>query len=113
MCEEESLDQEESSEPPSDSEVPNQDQSAKSLNHGKNSDSALKGKRMLDDLSIPAGKRQRRSLPQSSHNNSSTCTSRRRDSDRPSLRRGSKGQKQSDKVQGLLQEHGNTTVCVC
>ncbi|XP_062872715.1 protein phosphatase, Mg2+/Mn2+ dependent, 1Da [Trichomycterus rosablanca] len=123
VCEQESLGQkktgsktgskESSESSPSESDLPNQDPSTKSLNHGKNNDPALKGKRMLDDLSIPAGKRQRRSLPQSSHSNASTCTSRRRYSDRPSLRRGNRSQKQSEKVQGLLQEHGNTTVCVC
>ncbi|XP_053363911.1 protein phosphatase, Mg2+/Mn2+ dependent, 1Da [Clarias gariepinus] len=86
------------------------DLSDKSLNGGKNSDIVPTGKRMLEDLSIPAGKRARRSLP---HSHASSCTTRRRYSERPSLRRGNKNQKQSNKVQGLLQEHGNATVCVC
>lgn len=92
------------------SDSPCKDLSDKSLSSGKNSDMAPTGKRMLEDLSIPAGKRARRSLP---HSHASSCTTRRRYSERPSLRRGSKNQKQSNKVQGLLQEHGNTTVCVC
>lgn len=81
-----------------------------SVNNGKNNDVAPTGKRMLEDPSIPAGKRARRSLP---HSHASSCTTRRRYGERPSLRRGSKNQKQSNKVQGLLQEHGNATVCVC
>lgn len=92
------------------SDFPSKDLSDKSLNSGKNSDIVPTGKRMLEDLSIPAGKRARRSLP---HSHASSCTTRRRYSERPSLRRGSKNQKQSNKVQGLLQEHGNATVCVC
>lgn len=90
------------------SESPNKDLSDN--DSGKNSVIVPAGKRMLEDLSVPAGKRARRSLP---HSHASSCTTRRRYSERPSLRRGSKNQKQSNKVQGLLQEHGNTTVCVC
>lgn len=85
---------------------PSKGLSDKSLNN----DIVSTGKRMLEDLSIPAGKRARRSLPNS---HASSCTTRRRYSERPSLRRGSKNQKQPNKVQGLLQEHGNATVCVC
>ncbi|XP_017347046.1 protein phosphatase, Mg2+/Mn2+ dependent, 1Da [Ictalurus punctatus] len=92
------------------SDFPSKGPSDKNLNSGKNSDTVPTGKRMLEDLSIPAGKRARRSLPQS---HASSCTTRRRYSERPSLRRGNKNQKQSNKVQGLLQEHGNATVCVC
>lgn len=88
------------------SDSPSKDLSDKSLNR----DIVPTGKRMLEDLSIPAGKRARRSLP---HSHASSCTTRRRYSERPSLRRGSKNQKQPNKVQGLLQEHGNATVCVC
>ncbi|KAI5098944.1 protein phosphatase 1D [Silurus meridionalis] len=92
------------------SDFPSKDLSDRRLMSGKNSDIVHTGKRMLEDLSIPAGKRARRSLP---HSHASSCTTRRRYSERPSLRRGSKNQKQSNKVQGLLQEHGNATVCVC
>lgn len=92
---------------------PRKDHSSKSLSDGNRDNSVSTGKRMLEDLSAPAGKRPRRSLPQSSHSSASSCTSRRRYSERPALRRNGKSQKQSDKVQGLLQEHGNATVCVC
>lgn len=92
------------------SNFPSKDENDESLNSGKNSDIVPTGKRVLEDLSLPAGKRARRSLP---HSHASSCTTRRRYSERPSLRRGSKNQKQSSKVQSLLQEHGNATVCVC
>ncbi|XP_072547211.1 protein phosphatase, Mg2+/Mn2+ dependent, 1Da [Salminus brasiliensis] len=85
----------------------------KSLSDGNHNNAVSTGKRMLEDLSTPAGKRPRRSLPQSSHSSASSCTSRRRYSERPALRRSGKSQKQSDNVQGLLQERGNATVCVC
>ncbi|TSN39294.1 Protein phosphatase 1D [Bagarius yarrelli] len=106
-----SLDQRDADSGTSSSELSKSDFSSNgSLNSGKNSDIEPTGKRVLEDLSIPAGKRARRSLP---HSHASSCTTRRRYSERPSLRRGSKNQKQSNKVQGLLQEHGNATVCVC
>ncbi|KAI4896649.1 hypothetical protein NFI96_029907 [Prochilodus magdalenae] len=94
-------------------DFPHKDPSDKSLNDGSRINTVTTGKRMLEDLSNPAGKRPRRSLPQSSHSSASSCTSRRRYSERPALRRSGKSQKQPDNVQGLLQEHGNATVCVC
>ncbi|XP_030633158.1 protein phosphatase, Mg2+/Mn2+ dependent, 1Da [Chanos chanos] len=71
------------------------------------------GKRGLEDSTIPSGKKPRRSLPNLLQNTPSSCTVRRRNSERPSLRRNGKSQKQSNNVQVLLQQHGKTTVCVC
>uniref|UniRef100_A0A3B1J2D5 Protein phosphatase, Mg2+/Mn2+ dependent, 1Da n=1 Tax=Astyanax mexicanus TaxID=7994 RepID=A0A3B1J2D5_ASTMX len=92
---------------------PRKDQGSRSSSEGGRSSGVSTGKRALEDLTGPAGKRPRRSLPQPSHSSASSCTSRRRYSERPALRRSGKTQKQPDKVQALLQEHGNATVCVC
>ncbi|KAG9265463.1 protein phosphatase 1D [Astyanax mexicanus] len=92
---------------------PRKDQGSRSSSEGGRSSGVSAGKRALEDLTGPAGKRPRRSLPQPSHSSASSCTSRRRYSERPALRRSGKTQKQPDKVQALLQEHGNATVCVC
>ncbi|XP_066534553.1 protein phosphatase, Mg2+/Mn2+ dependent, 1Da [Hoplias malabaricus] len=99
--------------PVTNSDFPGKGLSSKNSSDDNRNNAVTTGKRMLEDLSNPAGKRLRRSLSQPSHNSASSCTSRRRYSERPALRRSGKSQKQSNKVQGLLQEHGNATVCVC
>ncbi|KAK1785994.1 hypothetical protein P4O66_017746, partial [Electrophorus voltai] len=56
-------------------------------NNCSSNDPVSAGKRMLEDLSVPAGKRPRRSIPQSPHSHASPCTSRRRYGERAALRR--------------------------
>ncbi|XP_023679129.1 protein phosphatase 1D [Paramormyrops kingsleyae] len=69
-------------------------------------------KRTAEEAASPGGKRPRRSLGRSPHCPPSPATPRRRDPQRPSVRRG-KGQKQSPNVPALLQQHRKAAVCVC
>ncbi|XP_051965812.1 protein phosphatase, Mg2+/Mn2+ dependent, 1Da [Xyrauchen texanus] len=70
------------------------------------------GKRLLEDSSRPVGKKLRCSLSHSTYIESS-CISPQKQSQQPSPKSSGKGQKQSETVQALLQQHGKTTVCVC
>ncbi|KAL4647186.1 protein phosphatase 1D [Arapaima gigas] len=70
-------------------------------------------KRTSEDSPSPVGKRPRRSMPRSPHSPPSPNTPRRRNSERPSVRRSGKGQKQSPNVPALLQQHRKAAVCVC
>ncbi|XP_056612717.1 protein phosphatase, Mg2+/Mn2+ dependent, 1Da [Triplophysa dalaica] len=83
-----------------------------SLENEINCDQVPAGKRVLDDSSTPAVKKLRCSSPQSPHKESS-CISPQKQSQQPSSRSSDKGQKQSENVQALFQQHGKTTVCVC
>lgn len=85
-----------------------------SLENKANCDRVPTGKRVLEDSSSPVLKKHRQSLSQSPLKESS-CTSSQKPSIQSSVRSddGGNGQKQSENVQTLLQEHGKTTVCVC
>lgn len=85
-----------------------------SLENEAHCDRVPTGKRVLEDDSSPVMKKPRRSLSQSPLSESS-CTSSKKPSTQSSVRSGGggNGQKQSENVQALLQQHGKTTVCVC
>ncbi|KAG9340559.1 hypothetical protein JZ751_021381 [Albula glossodonta] len=70
-------------------------------------------KRTLQNSPSPIGKKARRSLGRSPHSPPSPTAARRRNGERPAVRRSSKGQKPSPKVSELLQQHRKATVCVC
>ncbi|XP_043114803.1 protein phosphatase, Mg2+/Mn2+ dependent, 1Da [Puntigrus tetrazona] len=85
-----------------------------SLENEAHCDRMPTGKRVLEDDSSPVLKKPRHSLSQSPLNESS-CTSSKKPITQSSSRSsgGGNGQKQSENVQALLQQHGKTTVCVC
>ncbi|KAI2656297.1 Protein phosphatase 1D [Labeo rohita] len=87
-----------------------------SLENEAHCDRVPTGKRVFEDSSSPVLKKPRRSLSQSPLQESS-CTSSKTPSVQSSARNsgggGGNGQKQSENVQALLQQHGKTTVCVC
>ncbi|KTF93651.1 hypothetical protein cypCar_00022823 [Cyprinus carpio] len=85
-----------------------------SLENETHCDGMPADKRVLEDDSSPVLKKRRHSLSQSPLKESS-CTSSKIPSAQSSARSGggSNGQKQSENVQALLQQHVKTTVCVC
>ncbi|XP_016388088.1 protein phosphatase 1D-like [Sinocyclocheilus rhinocerous] len=85
-----------------------------SLENEAHCDRVPTGKRMLEDSSSPVLKKPRRSLSHSPLKESS-CSSSKKPSTQSSARSGGggNGQKPSENVQALLQQHGKATVCVC
>ncbi|XP_051962961.1 protein phosphatase 1D-like [Xyrauchen texanus] len=92
-------------------DLPCKDLRNNSLDNEANCDQVPTGKRVLDDSSTPVGKKPRRSLSHSPYKES--CISPRKQSKQPLPKSSGKGQKQSENGQVLLQQRGNTTVCVC
>ncbi|XP_036381004.1 protein phosphatase 1D-like isoform X1 [Megalops cyprinoides] len=66
-----------------------------------------------EPCSSPAGKRARRGLPRPPHCLPSPGIPRRRNGERPAVRRGGRGHKHPPNVSALLQQHRKATVCVC
>uniref|UniRef100_A0A8C1T7J6 Protein phosphatase, Mg2+/Mn2+ dependent, 1Da n=1 Tax=Cyprinus carpio TaxID=7962 RepID=A0A8C1T7J6_CYPCA len=85
-----------------------------SLENEAHCDRVPTGKRVLEVSSSPVLKKPRCNLSHSPLKESS-CTSSKKQSTQSSARSGGggNGQKQSENVQALLQQHGKATVCVC